>query len=83
MFDIEYLKSAKDNELLWHMNNKLTGNKTVNIVKPLFRNTSKDEYTFDDAELSNILSEVHIDKKDTQSDFDMRTIDQKLKKKCC
>ena len=52
------------------MNNRLTGNKTVNIIKPLFRNTNKDEYTFDDAEISNILSEVHIDKKDTQSDFD-------------
>ena len=39
------------------------GNKTINIVEPLFRYTNKDDYTFDDAEISNILKEVHIDKK--------------------
>ena len=70
MFDTEYLNSSKENQQFWHRYNKLTGNKTINIVEPLFRHNKKDEYTFDDAEISNILREVHIDKKDTHSDFD-------------
>ena len=70
MFDTEYLNSSQDNQQFWHRYNKLTGNKTINIAEPLFRYTNKDEYTFDDAEISNILREVHIDKKDTHSTFD-------------
>ena len=50
--------------------NKRTGNKTINILEPLFRYTNKYEYTFDDAEVTNILREVHIDKQDTHSNFD-------------
>ena len=64
------VNSAKDNQQFWHRYSKLKGNKTINTVEPLFRNTNKDEYTFDDAEISNILREVHTDKKDTHSNFD-------------
>ena len=70
MFDTEYLNSSKENQWFWHRYNKLTGNKTISIVEPLFRHTNNDEYAFDDAEISNTLREVHIDKKDTHSDFD-------------
>ena len=80
MFDTEYLNSSKDNQEFWHRYNKLMyRNKTINIVEPLFRYTNKDEYTFDDAKISNILREVQIDKKDTNSDFD-KTHRQKIEK---
>ena len=70
MFDTEYLNSSKDNQQLWYKYNKLTGNKTINTVEHLFKYIYKDECPFDDVKISNILREVHIDKKDTHSDFD-------------
>ena len=33
MFGTECLNSSKDNQRFWHRYNKLTGNKTINIVE--------------------------------------------------
>ena len=60
---IEYLNSSKDNQQFWHRYNKLTGNKTINIVETVFRYTSKDEYTFDNAEILNIKRSSHRQKR--------------------
>ena len=65
-FASEYLNTARDSRQFWHMLDKVTGKKAINIVEPLIKENNR--YTFNDKEISDILTETHFYKK--ASSFD-------------
>ena len=58
-FTSEYLDTARDSRQFWHMLDKVTGKKTIEIVEPLMKENNS--YTFNNKEISDILTETHFD----------------------
>ena len=58
-FTSEYLDTARDSRQFWHMLDKITGKKTIEIVEP--RMKENNSYTFNNKEISDILIETHFD----------------------
>ena len=58
-FTSEYLDTARDSRQFWHMLDKVTGKKTIEIVEPLMKENNS--YTFNNKEISDILIETHFD----------------------
>ena len=52
-FTSEYLDTARGSRQFWHILDKVTGKKNINIVEPLIKENNS--HTFDDKEISDIL----------------------------
>ena len=58
-FTSEYLDTARDSRQFWHMLDKVTGKKSIEIVEPLMKDNNS--YTFNNKEILDILIETHFD----------------------
>ena len=58
-FTSEYLDTARDSRQFWHMLDKVTGKKSIEIVEPLMKDNNS--YTFNNKEILDILIETYFD----------------------